>query len=87
MESGFVLLDREGRAVVDVPCGNPETWYNRNPDNYVDGAQLTHTLETDLTLPSGGAYRLAFYVKTVWVSPRACAIGWRWKTAVTCCVS
>ena len=63
MESGFVLLDREGRAVVDVPCGNPETWYNRNPDNYFDGAQLTHTLETDLTLPSGGAYRLAFYVK------------------------
>ena len=63
MESGFVLLDREGRAVVDVPCGNPETWYNRNPDNYFDGAQLTHTLETDLTLPSGGAYRLAFDVK------------------------
>lgn len=40
LESGFAILDANNNVVSTVKCGNPETWYNRNPDNYEAGIYL-----------------------------------------------
>ena len=64
LESGFAILDANNKVVSTVKCGNPETWYNRNPDNYNDGKQLSHKLSTKIQLPKkAGHYKLAFYLK------------------------
>lgn len=64
LESGFAILDAQNRVVSTVKCGQPETWYNRNPKNYKEGKQLSHTLSTTMQLPAkAGRYKLAFYLK------------------------
>ena len=64
LESGFAILDSQNKVVSTVKCGNPAAWYNRNPDNYSDTKQLTHTLSAKMKLPGrAGRYKLAFYLK------------------------
>ena len=64
LESGFVLLDSGNQVVSTVKSGVPETWYNRNPAQYTDSRNLTHTLKATLKLPAKpGRYKLAFYLK------------------------
>ena len=64
LESGFVLLDSGNQVVSAVKSGVPETWYNRNPAQYTDSRNLTHTLKATLKLPAKpGRYKLAFYLK------------------------
>ena len=64
LESGFVLLDSGNQVVSTVKSGVPETWYNRNPAQYTDSRNLTHTLKDTLKLPAKpGRYKLAFYLK------------------------
>ena len=54
----------QNKVVSTVKCGNPAAWYNRNPDNYSDTKQLTHTLSAKMKLPGrAGRYKLAFYLK------------------------
>lgn len=64
LESGFAILDANNKVVSTVKSGNPETWYNRNPDDYSDSRNLTHTLKASMKLPSqAGRYKLAFYLR------------------------
>ncbi len=64
LESGFAILDENYQTVSTVACGDPETWYNRNPEDYTDSRHLTHTLQASMELPAEpGRYRLAFYLK------------------------
>lgn len=64
LESGFAVLDEQYRTVSTVPCGEPETWYNRNPDQYSDSRHPVHTLKAAVPLPDKpGRYALAFYLR------------------------
>lgn len=64
LKSGFAILDANDKVVSTVESGNPETWYNRDPDNYADSRNLTHTLKASMKLPDkAGRYKLAFYLK------------------------
>lgn len=64
LESGFAILDANNKVVSTVKSGNPETWYNRNPDDYTDSRNLTHTLRASMKLPGkAGRYKLAFFLK------------------------
>lgn len=64
LESGFAILDADNKVVSTIKCGDPEKWYNRNPDNYEEGKQLSHKLSTKIQLPAkAGHYKLAFYLK------------------------
>lgn len=64
LQSGFAILDEDNRLVSTVDSGSPETWYNRNPEQYADSRNLTHTLKAAVRLPDQpGRYKLAFYLK------------------------
>ena len=64
LESGFAILDANNQVVSIVKSGNPETWYNRNPKEYSDSRNLTHTLKASIKLPGqAGRYKLAFFLK------------------------
>lgn len=64
LESGFAVLDANNKVVSTVPCGKPETWYNRNPDKYSDSRYLVHTLKASVRMPNkAGRYKLAFYLR------------------------
>ena len=57
-------MDSGNQVVSTVKSGVPETWYNRNPAQYTDSRNLTHTLKATLKLPAKpGRYKLAFYLK------------------------
>lgn len=51
LQSGFAILDEDNRLVSTVDSGSPETWYNRNPEQYADSRNLTHTLKAAVRLP------------------------------------
>ena len=64
MKSGFALLDDQGAVVSEVLCGEPEKWYNRNPDDYSDYSSPEYSLSCNLKLPEkSGRYRVAFFLK------------------------
>lgn len=61
LQSGFAILDEDNRLVSTVDSGSPETWYNRNPEQYADSRNLTHTLKAAgpacLINPAGTSWR------------------------------
>lgn len=64
MRSGLAILDSNYELVTSVSAGNPETWYNRSPEDYSDGTLLSHIVTSVLNLPEkSGQYRLGFYIK------------------------
>lgn len=64
MRSGFAILDENNEVVVTQEAGDPETWYNRAPDQAFTTSQLTHTITASLKLPAkAGHYKLAFYLR------------------------
>lgn len=71
LESGFAVLDENYNFVSSVKAGEPDKWYNLDPDYYVterkSSAQndvLTHNVSAELTLPKeSGKYYIAFYLK------------------------
>lgn len=72
LQSGFAILDEDNRLVSTVDSGSPETWYNRNPEQYADSRNLTHTLKAAVRLPDQpGRYKLAFYLKNTAASTPA----------------
>ncbi len=63
-QSGFALLEADGKMAAEIPAGAPLTWHSRNPKEYTDARLLTHTVEADIPLPKKkGTYTLAFYLR------------------------
>ena len=63
LESGFAVIDGEGKVISTVKAGNPDTWYSHDPENWQSDEVLTHTVEAELQLPESGDYKIAFYLK------------------------
>ena len=64
LESGFAILDSEGKVVSEVKAGDPEKWYNRDPEKPFSVELLNHELSAELDAPTEkGTYRLAFYLR------------------------
>lgn len=64
LESGFAIIDEEGKVVERVKAGEPEKWYSHNPEDYLDTRVLTHTVQAVIKTPAkSGRYKLCFYLK------------------------
>ena len=64
MESGFAILDKDGKVISETVAGEPSKWYNRDPDKPFSIEVLTHALSAELDAPTEkGEYRLAFFLR------------------------
>lgn len=64
LESGFALLDSEGNVISEVTAGEPQKWYNRNPEDPYSSNVLTHSISALLDAPKkAGEYKIAFYLR------------------------
>lgn len=64
MESGFALLDKDGKVISEVVTGEPSKWYNRNPDEAFSTEILTHNISAELDPPTQkGEYSIAFFLR------------------------
>lgn len=61
MQSGFAVLDMDGKVISTVAAGDPTQWLSADPDT---NEPLTHTVAASLTLPeTPGTYQIAFYLQ------------------------
>lgn len=64
MESGFAILDKDGKVVSETVAGEPSKWYNRDPDKPFSTDVLQHSISAELNPPtSKGEYKLAFFLR------------------------
>lgn len=64
LESGFAILDSDGNVISETVAGEPNKWYNRNPDDPYSREVLTHTIFAELRAPEkSGEYKVAFFLR------------------------
>ncbi len=64
LESGFAILDEDYELVSSIKAGKPSSWHSHSTTNYKDTKVPTHTIKSNVKLPSkSGRYYLAFYLK------------------------
>ena len=76
IESGFAVLDLNGRAVSTVKAGDPTKWHSRTSgvnathnsngfQYFTDKNRLSHDVSAALKMPNqAGIYKIAFYAKS-----------------------
>ena len=64
LESGFAILDKDGKVIAETKAGEPSKWYNRAPETAYTDEILTHTVSAEIDHPTEkGEYKLAFYLR------------------------
>lgn len=64
LESGFAILDSDGNVISEVKVGEPDKWYNRDPDDPYSSEVLIHNLSAEIDAPTEkGSYKLAFFLR------------------------
>ena len=76
IESGFAVINSEGKVLTSVKAGDPASWHSRTPGaaadrdsngfiGFSDKTRLTHEVSAKLPLPKEpGSYHLAFYARS-----------------------
>lgn len=76
IESGFAVLDANGKVISTVKAGTPSEWHSRTPGVHAEHTskgfqtigsanKITHNVSANIKLPnSAGVYRIAFYAKS-----------------------
>lgn len=64
LESGFAVLDKNGKVVSEITAGLPSEWHSHNPKDPYSDEILTHIVSAELPLPNvTKEFKVAFFMR------------------------